>query len=158
MECNFVEKASALLTTSSAHCSENDLRMSLDEFLACCQGALNDFAQDKQMEVFLEVAYVLEKLPGNSQIWSWLKGISHRADQIRRDALRIALFELVPEEPIREQDLLSLWSFMEEAGIRWAVRDAYTHCPHKLEEHYLLYANHRNKSGKAVPNLSILRL
>jgi hypothetical protein len=140
----------------SRHCSEHELNETLDKALSLCDDKVADMSPAQQVAMFCEVAYALEKLPGNHRIWSWLRQTAKGADIRKREAMRIAIFELVPEEPVREDDLISLWSFIEEPATRWVVRDSYMHQIEKIQSHYAFYLDNCGKNGKQMFGLDVL--
>ena len=126
-------------------CSGNESRLLTLGFLKLCERGLVGASLDTQIHVFMQVAYLLARRPGDLTIWSWLKEMSNQVDKPRQEAMRIAIFELVPELPVCEADLSLLWSFLDDPRTSWAVEQAYLHHPRLLREHRLKYPRHARK-------------
>lgn len=94
---------------------------------------------------------------GSRTGWSGIGGTSTRAPPPtpkRQAELRIALFEMVPENPVIWTDLFRLWDFWFDPEVRWALFSAYTWFPRRIRAHLARYTAHRRRFGLPVPVFS----
>ncbi len=119
--------------------SQEQLSGPLVELLGVCKPALVGVSRAEQVEILREVAFLLGDLPGNQQIWAWLKHLSKQADAQLRDALTTTFFVLIPDDPVDDRDLVCLWSCIDDVQTRWIIAEAYTPQPHKMLPHFVRY-------------------
>lgn len=115
------------------------LHRDLSELLNLCAPSLAGASRADQVEILREIAFLLTDLPGNEPIWSWLRHLAKEADPHFKDTLTVTVFELVPEDPVDERDLMCLWSCIDDVRTRWVIAEAYARQPHKMLPHFVCY-------------------
>jgi hypothetical protein len=138
----------------TAH-NEHEINQVIVEMLEYCQAVIYSDASDI-INIYCEVAYILKEHPGNITIWSWLNNNAKTASKSIREAMVIAIFESIPDDPVQLLDLFQLWDLSGDDKTMWAVELAYEKNPDRIAEHYRLYTEHCKRLGKTFPGREIL--
>jgi hypothetical protein len=136
-----------------ADCVANRLE-ALARFFRACEEAQRDSASEIRYHAFVEVAYLLSDRICDAPVWDWLQEQVRNAPTERRENMRVALFEFVPDPPIFWPDVFRLWDMWFDPEARWAVYSAYFPFPRRVHAHFRRYCAHRRREGKALPKFS----
>ena len=89
-------------------CPPERLHSDLRELLSLCKPFIIGAPRSDQVEILLEIGFLLGELPGNQQIWFWLRALAKEADAQLKDALTVTIFELVPDDPVDPTAILEV--------------------------------------------------
>lgn len=137
--------------------NEQDRRIAIQKMLTFCLKKLAIRRSETQMQILLEVAFLLRDHPNNDLIWDWLRRVSESADDSLREALTISIFELIPQRPTTLEALKRLWEFQSNAKTEWVTDYAYRNTSKNkkyrdrikaYKSNVLTIAPHRNKMVK----------
>ena len=116
----------------------------VENSLSKLQSAIPSLNSEVLMACYLEVAYLLGKDICVKIVWEWLGRRAETALETEKIAMRIAILELLPEEPKSERDLELLWKNWLSPSRRWMVEAAYNTVPEDMEQDRLAYAQPLN--------------
>jgi hypothetical protein len=123
-----VENLEELSTKGYELSLRDDGEALLPDFLSACSRLFTAYRSDRlsQVEVILEVAYLLHRWPYSTVIWDWFRANARNAERKSdREDLTTSLFELLPEEPRDEKMLEIFFTFLSDPKTEWAVFEAY---------------------------------
>lgn len=120
------------------------------DFFDGCDGVLESGNRAEQYLVFQEAAFLLSEGVCDAEVWDWLQEKARSASIERQIAMRIAIFELVPDPPIHRAYLFRLWDMWFDPAARWAALAAYRTFPARLPQHLRRYNAHRRRHDLPV--------
>src|SRR6266480_3012193 len=93
------------------HTSQTDpeRRGALRVFFKSAESVLKTHRQADEMKVFCEAAYLLSTKTCSEDLWKWLRKIASSSDDRRKQMMKEAILELIPEPPVNRSDLINLW-------------------------------------------------
>jgi hypothetical protein len=120
----------------------------LDKLFDYLEHMLKEYKDKYEMPIFLEIAYLLSREINPPKVWKRIKNVALEANDIRKNTMRIAFLEQIPEEPIRTPDLKNLWQLWFCKETRWVVYISYWNKKDLLNIHFVKYvpANQRKLS------------
>lgn len=136
-----------------SYCATDRLT-ALARFLRACEVTQRERANRLRYNAYVEVAYLLGDRVCDGPVWDWLEEQAREAPAGRRENLRIAIFEWIPDSPIFWPDLFRLWDLWFDPATRWAVYSAYFSCPRRVHVHLRRYCAHRRREKKSLPQFS----
>lgn len=128
----------------------------LSAYLALCEEALESSEKEVRYGVFHEASYLFAGAarPWIPVIWDWLEEKARDATAERQQNMSVAIFELVPDPPVRWADLFRLWDMWFDPRTRCAVYSAYFLFPRRIHSHLSRYCAHRKRHRLPVPDFS----
>lgn len=113
----------------------------LDEVIDFWNSHIQSGVLERSVQALMQAAECLAKGKFRQEIWKWIFDVARNATPITKEALRVAILDLMPEEPLIDEDLFLVWRASRDQALSWMIDTAY-------ENHKDLRVAHKMKYGE----------